>query len=143
MILLIEDDLAHVELILRTFEESKGSPDVLHLSDGELALDYLFRRGKYGAPEKSPRPALILLDLNLPKVSGLEVLNEIKNCPELAAVPVIVLTSSEAERDVLNAYKQNANSYLVKPVNFEQFYHLIQNLNHYWMDLNYYPLEKS
>ena len=106
---------------------------------GEEALDYLFRRGEYRDAERSPRPRLILLDLRLPRVDGLEVLGEIKSSPDLCAIPTVVLTTSESEHDVTRACAQHANSYLVKPVEFERFEALIGSLESYWLSLNRQP----
>ena len=99
-------------------------------------MDYLFRRGKYADKEKSPRPDLILLGLQLPKLDGLEVLKEVKESDDLKSIPVVVLTVSESEGDIAQAYSNYANSYLVKPVDFGEFYEMIRDLGHYWLVLN-------
>ncbi len=135
-ILLVEDNLAHAELIFRSFEVYPGKVNVLHVTDGEAALDYLFRRGIYANPAQSPRPRLILLDLHLPRVNGLQVLTEIKSFPDLKQIPVIILTTSAAEADLISAYERYANSYLVKPVEFDQLTQLIESLGIYWLDWN-------
>jgi len=139
VILLVEDNPAHAELIMRNFEDHRIANHVRHVSDGEAALDYLFRRGAHADPEKNPAPHLILLDLRLPRVDGLEVLQEIKAAPELRTIPVVILTTSEAEQDAGRAYEHHANSYLVKPVDFEQFSKLMEELGFYWLAWNYYP----
>jgi CheY-like chemotaxis protein len=139
VILLIEDNPAHAELIRRNFETLRIANQLYHVSDGEAALDYLFRRGAYADSTQSPRPHLILLDLRLPKIDGLDVLKTIKASQDLCAIPVVVLTTSEAEQDVLRAYQQHANSYLVKPVDFHQFTQLMEELGVYWLVWNYYP----
>ena len=139
IILLIEDNPDHVELILRSFQEHRVVNKIYHVSDGEAALDYLFRRGDYADPEKSPRPHVILLDLRLPKIDGLEVLKEIKTAKELQRTPVVILTTSEAERDLAGAYEHNANSYLVKPVDFCKFIQLMNDLGFYWLGWNRQP----
>ncbi|MBN2115855.1 MAG: response regulator [Anaerolineales bacterium] len=138
VILLIEDNPAHAELIRRNFETHRIANRLIHVTDGEMALDYLFRRGAYADSTRSPRPHLILLDLRLPKIDGLDVLKTIKASQDLRAIPVVVLTTSEAEQDALRAYQQHANSYLVKPVDFHQFTQLMEELGVYWLVWNYY-----
>jgi CheY-like chemotaxis protein len=139
VILLIEDNPAHAELIMRNFEAHRIANRLVHVTDGEAALDYLFRRGAYADPAQSPRPHLILLDLRLPRIDGLEVLKAIKTSQALRPIPVVILTTSEAEQDVVRAYQHYANSYLVKPVDFEKFTELMRELGFYWLVWNYYP----
>lgn len=136
-ILLIEDDPNHAELIRRNFAEHPIANRIHHLSDGEAALDYLFRRGRYEAAEDSPLPHAILLDLRLPKLDGLEVLKQIRESASLNAIPVIVLTTSRERRDVGRAYKHHANSYLIKPLESERFNDLMQDLGRYWLGWNH------
>ena len=138
-ILLVEDNPAHAELVLRSFEDHRVANTIVHLSDGESALDYLFRRGPFADPEESPRPHVILLDLRLPRMDGLEVLKEIRSSDDLHTLPVVILTTSEAERDVAMAYEQHTNSYVVKPLDFEGFTALMEDLGFYWLGWNYYP----
>ena len=138
-ILLVEDNAAHAELVLRSFEDHRVVKKIIHLSDGESALDYLFRRGPHADPEKSPRPHVILLDLRLPRMDGLEVLKEIRMSDELQTLPVVILTTSEAERDVAKAYEQHTNSYVIKPLDFEGYTTLMEDLSYYWLGWNYYP----
>ncbi len=138
-ILLVEDNLAHAELILRGFETFGPGVQIFHVVDGEAALDYLLRRGSYADPGQSPRPRLVLLDLRLPRIDGLQVLAEIKSFPDIKPIPVIILTTSAAEADVLGAYERSANSYLVKPVEFDQLIQLIETLGTYWLKWNSYP----
>ena len=138
-ILLVEDNAAHAELVLRSFEDHRVVKKIIHLSDGESALDYLFRRGPHADPEKSPRPHVILLDLRLPRMNGLEVLKEIRMSDELQTLPVVILTTSEAERDVTKAYEQHTNSYVIKPLDFEGYTTLMEDLSFYWLGWNYYP----
>jgi CheY-like chemotaxis protein len=135
----VEDEPAHAELIIRGIETNGVANRINHVLDGEAALDYLFRRGEYADPEKSPTPHLILLDLRLPKVDGLEVLRAIKADEGLRRIPVVVLTTSEAESDVTRAYENHANSYLVKPVDFEKFGKLMGDLGFYWLVWNRHP----
>src|SRR5512133_2137096 len=115
-ILFIEDDAAHAEITLRNFKKNRISNHVVHLSDGQQALDYLFRQGEYKDPEHSPKPDLILMDLRLPKVDGMEVLEKIKEDECLKNIPTVILTTSDAELDISKAYNYNVNSYLVKPL---------------------------
>ena len=137
-ILLVEDDPNHAELVGFALDDQQVASTVHHVSDGQEALDYLFRQGDYAELDKSPRPHLILLDLRLPKVDGLEVLKEITTShdQELRRIPVVVLTSSEAEKDTAAAYDYRANSYLVKPVDFTKFQRLIADLIFYWLVWN-------
>ncbi len=138
-ILLIEDNPDHAELIMRSFQEHRVANQLSHIPDGAAALDYLLQQGDYADPEQSPRPHLILLDLRLPKVDGLEVLKEIKSNDELCLIPVVILTTSEAERDVAKAYEYSANSYLLKPVDFKKFTALMDELGFYWLGWNRRP----
>ena len=138
-ILLVEDNPDHVELIMRSLQDHRVANKIYHVPDGESALDYLFRRGNYADPEKSPRPHVILLDLRLPKIDGMEVLEEIKATDELKRIPVVVLTTSKAEGDVARAYGNHANSYLVKPVDFDKFSKLLDDLGFYWLSWNRKP----
>ncbi len=138
LILLIEDNQAHAELAVRNLEESRVANKVVHLATGEAALDYLFHRGDYADASMSPRPHLILLDLRLPKIDGLEVLKEIRNS-ELNGIPVVVLSSSEADVDLKNAYALGASSYLVKPVDFDNFAKLMVDVGYYWLCWNKHP----
>ena len=138
-VLLVEDDPDHADLVTFSLMESQPTAKVVHhVSDGDAALDYLFRRGDFANPDQSPRPHLILLDLRLPKVDGLAVLKEIKTSSdeELRRIPVVVLTSSEADRDTAAAYDFRANSYVVKPVDFQKFHQLVADLSSYWLVWN-------
>ena len=139
VILLVEDNPSHAELIMRSLEDNRAKNQIYHVSDGEMALDYLFRRNDFAEPAKSPIPQVILLDLRLPKVDGLEVLRRVKQSTDLSAIPVVILTTSEAERDVTMAYELHANSYLVKPVVFSKFIQLMDQLGFYWLNWNHSP----
>ena len=133
-ILLVEDNLDHAELIMRSLEDHPLANTVRHLCDGEAALDYLLAGDEI---EERPRPHMILLDLRLPKVDGLDVLKEIRQRDELNEVPVVVLSTSNAESDIGNAYQLHANSYLVKPNDFRTFDNLIYDLGNYWLGWNH------
>ena len=139
VILLVEDNPDHTELILRNFTEHRIANNIIHVSDGQAALDYLFRRGPYLDPASSPRPSLVLLDLRLPKMDGLEVLKEIKASEQLSTIPVVILTTSSSEKDILAAYEYHVNSYLVKPVDFGKFTELMDELGFYWLAWNKQP----
>ena len=137
-VLLIEDEPAHAEIVRRNFETIGIENALKHVSDGEAALDYLYRNNAFSDPASSPRPGLILLDLRLPKVDGLQVLKTIKTDPGLNNIPVVVLSTSASEADIAMAYAHNANSYLVKPLDFQQFGDLLELLGTYWMSWNHY-----
>ena len=139
-ILLVEDNEAHAELVIRAMRDSQVANTIHHVADGEQALDYLFKRGAYADPIRNPRPNLILLDLRLPRVDGLEVLRTIKTTPALLRIPVVVLTSSDAESDIARSYDYHANSYVVKPLDFRTFTQLMKDLGFYWLGWNAKPL---
>ena len=139
VVLLVEDDDSHVEIVRRNFLKSRLANRLMHVADGQAALDYLNRVGEWADPETAPRPGLVLLDLRLPKVDGLEVLRAIKCDASLSQIPVVILTTSAAESDVVSAYECRANSYLVKPVEFSKFVDLMDTLGYYWLAWNQYP----
>ena len=139
IVLFVEDDPAHAEIAIRNLNKNNLANKIVHVDDGQLALDYLFRQGKYADPVTSPRPQLILLDLRLPKVDGLEILARIRKNQELSTLPVVILTTSMAEKDIAQAYKYHANSYLVKPVDFAKFSDLIKSFGFFWLAFNKYP----
>jgi CheY-like chemotaxis protein len=139
VILLVEDNLDHAELVVRNLERHRVASSIMHVQDGAEALDYLHREGRYADAALSPRPNLILLDLRLPKIDGLTVLQVIKDDERFASVPVVVLTSSHAEADVNSAYMRRANSYIVKPLDFPKFAQLMNDLGFYWLGWNVNP----
>lgn len=143
LVMLVEDNVDHAELVIRTLEEHRIANRVRHFLDGQSALDYLFHRGEYSDQSNNPRPHVVLLDLRLPRVDGIEVLKAIKEADELKSIPVVVLTTSEAEKDVARAYYNHANSYLVKPVGFEEFKKLMDDLGFYWLGWNTNPHNKE
>ena len=143
LVMLIEDNIDHAELVIRTLEEHQIANNVRHFLDGQSALDYLFQRGEYSDLNTNPRPHVILLDLRLPRVDGIDVLKTIKADATLKAIPVVVLTTSEAEKDVTRAYYNHANSYLVKPVGFEEIKRLMDDLGFYWLGWNTHPTIKE
>jgi len=137
-ILLVEDDLKDVELTLTALDEYNLANEVIVARDGEEALDYLNRRGKFET-RINGNPALMLLDLKLPKVDGLEVLRRVKCDEELKMIPVVMLTSSREERDIVESYKLGVNAYVVKPVNFHEFVDSIKELGIFWAIINEPP----
>ena len=139
VILLVEDDPDHTELVRRAIEELGRDVRLVALADGEIALDYLFRRGEWANPERSPKPDLVLLDLRLPRLDGFSVLREIKSASALRHVPVVILTSSSSDRDVEQAYAEHANSYLVKPHDYERLVTLLGRARDYWLVRNRGP----
>jgi CheY-like chemotaxis protein len=138
-ILLVEDDLAHAEIVRRNLADFRVANRLLHVEDGQAALDYLRREGKFAGADLAPRPDLVLLDLRLPKVDGLEVLRRMRADEDLRGIPVVVLTTSAAESDMVKAYEGGAGSYLVKPVNFEKFARLMEAFGFYWLVWNRFP----
>ena len=140
-ILLIEDNPDDVELTLMAFKKHNLANHITVARDGEEALDIIFQNGKENA--EGLRPDLILLDLKLPKVDGMEVLRQIKENPETKVIPVIVLTSSKEENDLAESYRLGANSYIRKPVNFEKFTEVVMQLGLYWLLINEPPPNKS
>jgi len=139
-ILLVEDEPAHAEIVRRSFETIGIANMLQHVSDGEAALDYLYRNNEFSDPATSPRPGLILLDLRLPKVDGQQLLKTIKSDPGLNNIPIVVLTTSASEADIAMAYSNNANSYLVKPVDFTKFSEMLETLGTYWMSWNHHSI---
>jgi len=138
-ILLVEDDPNDVELTLHALEAGHLINRIQVVRDGEEALDYLFRRGTFSDRDRSCPPRLVLLDLKLPKVDGLEVLRQIKSDTRTKLIPVVILTSSKEERDRLNGYVYGVNSYIQKPVDFDQFRETVRQLGLYWLLLNEPP----
>ena len=132
-ILLIEDNLADQEMTRRALARVDGSIQLVIVDDGERALDYLLQRDAYGSNDAAPRPDLVLLDLNLPKLSGKELICCIRREERLRHLPLLVLTTSQAEEDVLESYRLGCNSYLVKPSRFDQFVATIDRVVQYWL----------
>lgn len=139
-ILLAEDDPRDVELTLSALDEYKLANEVVVVNDGEQALDYLYRRGDYG-DRPGGNPAVVLLDLKMPKVDGFEVLRTVKNDERLRFIPIVVLTSSREEQDLVESYRLNVNAYVVKPVDFHDFVNAIKELGMFWAVINEAPPE--
>jgi CheY-like chemotaxis protein len=142
-ILLVEDDPKDVRLTLHALRGENICNRIEVARDGEEALDYLFRRGAHANRAHGDHPKLILLDLKLPKINGLQVLKEIKSDPVTRAIPVAVLTSSREERDMVDSYRLGVNSYIQKPVDFEEFRKTITSLGYYWVVVNQPPPERA
>jgi two-component system, response regulator len=138
-ILLVEDNPSDAELALHALNKSKLGNHVVHLQDGEAALDFLFCRGEYSDRRFDSPPYLVLLDLNLPKRDGLQVLRELKSDVRTKAIPVILLTSSKEERDMVAGYRNGVNSYIQKPVSFNEFQEVVRQLGLYWLQVNTKP----
>ena len=135
---MVEDDPKDVELTLTALAEYNLANEVVVAGDGEEALDYLYCRGKF-AGRSSDNPAVMLLDLKLPKVDGLEVLQQVKSDPKLMMIPVVVLTSSHEEKDMVTSYRLGVNAYVVKPVEFHEFVNAIKELGIFWAVINAAP----
>ncbi len=140
-ILLIEDSPEDQEATMRAFRSSGLANPIFHCETGDEAIDYLFRRGKFTDPAQSPRPGLILLDLNLPGTDGREVLNEIKKDNQLKKIPVIILTTSCEEQDIDNCYAAGANSYICKPISLSSYIEAIQRFKNFWFEIALFPKE--
>jgi CheY-like chemotaxis protein len=138
-ILLIEDDPKDVELTLEALGDYNLANEVIVVRDGEQALDYLYCRGKFAARARE-NPAVLLLDLKLPKVDGLQVLRQVKSDPKLKLIPVVVLTSSREEKDMMGSYQLGVNAYVVKPVDFHEFVNAVKELGIFWAVINEPPL---
>lgn len=141
-ILLVEDDPNDVELTLMALAESHLANGVAVVRDGEEALDYLYRRGTYESREVS-KPPVVLLDLKLPKMDGLEVLKQVKTDPDLKKIPVVMLTSSREEQDLLRSYDLGTNAYVVKPVGFQDFIEAVTKVGLFWGVVNQPPSESA
>lgn len=135
-ILLVEDDPNDVELALIAFRKSRLEGKIHVARDGEEALDFLFCRGNYLGRSQASVPRLVLLDLKLPKVTGIEVLKELKADPRTRPIPVAVMTSSKQQRDMIECYREGANSYIQKPIEFDRFQRTINDLGYYWLIVN-------
>lgn len=135
-ILIVEDSLDDANLTIRALKKGNIANTLYHVRDGAEALDFIFARGKYSSRTKMSKPKLILLDLKMPKVNGVEVLEKIKSDPETKTIPIVILTSSQEDPDIKKCYELGANSYVTKPVEFEGFVKAVKELGYYWMMLN-------
>jgi two-component system, response regulator len=139
-ILLVEDNAADVELALRALKKNNIVNPIHVVNDGAAALEFLFAQGEYADRKDLKTPKVILLDLKLPKVSGLEVLKQVKANERTKMIPVVILTTSREEQDIIESYKLGVNSYIVKPVDFDKFIEAVKNLGMYWLLMNQPPV---
>lgn len=140
-ILLVEDSINDAELTIREMKKHKLVNELFHVKDGEEALDYIFARGPFSDRLIEQRPKLVLLDIQMPKVNGIEVLQQVKADERTRTIPVVMLTSSKEDPDIKRCYELGANSYIVKPVNFEAFTTAIKSIHFYWLLLNEPPIK--
>ena len=139
-ILLVEDNMDDAELTIHTLRKKNLANQLIHLSDGEQALDFLFGTGEFNGRDTKIKPRLILLDLKMPKIDGMQVLEKVKLNAVTKEIPVVVLTSSKEDPDLKKCYELGANSYIVKPVDFQSFTEAVSELGMYWMLLNHPPV---
>ena len=138
-ILLVEDNADDAEMTIRALKKLHLANNLVHVEDGQEALDFLFGTGKYAERETANIPKVVLLDIKMPKVDGIEVLKQIKTHPSTRKIPVVIMTSSSEEKDMIASYDFNANSYVVKPVHFENFARAVSELGLYWLVVNRTP----
>jgi len=139
-IVIVEDNPNDAELMLRSLKKNRLANNVIILEDGEQALDFIFCRGKYTGRDVSAPPKVMFLDLKLPKVGGLEVLKQMKSNEKTRKIPVIVVTSSKEDPDIVTAYDLGVNSYVVKPINFDSFFEKMGQIGFYWLAVNEKPI---
>jgi CheY-like chemotaxis protein len=140
-ILLVEDNPNDAELAIRAMRMSGHAPSLLHVDDGVRALDFLFGSGEFSGRDTAVQPRVVLLDLKLPRVDGLEVLKRLRADERTRAIPVVVLSSSKEERDVAECYRHAVNSYVLKPVNFDAYSKAVAEVCRYWMEINLSPTQ--
>jgi CheY-like chemotaxis protein len=140
-ILMADDDRDDCLLVKDAFKESRLANDLRFVEDGEELMDYLYHRGKYADAKISPKPGLILLDLNMPRKDGREALGEIKSDHDLRSIPIVILTTSKQEEDILRSYDVGANSYITKPVTFKELVEVMKSLGRYWLEIVELPDE--
>jgi two-component system response regulator len=138
-IILVEDSLEDANLVIRSLKKNNLSNGIIHLHDGAEALDFIFAKGVYESRSMNDKPKLILLDLKMPKVDGLQVLRTLKADERTKSIPVVIMTSSREDKDLIEAYKLGVNSYVVKPVAFENFAKAVAELGFYWLMVNQSP----
>ncbi len=141
-ILLVEDNPDHAELTIKALKQNNVLNEVYVATDGREALDFMYHRGKYADEKRFPRPGLILLDIKLPKVDGLEVLKRLKDDPQFKSIPIIMLTTSDRDEEIAESYGTGANSYVVKPMDFADFMKKVRELKLYWTITNSLPGER-
>ena len=135
-VLLVEDNIHDAEMTIRALRKVNLSNNLVHVKDGEEALDFIFARGKFTGRETEQLPKVILLDIKMPKVDGIEVLRQIKSNPDTKTIPVVIMTSSKEEQDIITSYNLGVNSYVVKPVGFDGFAKAVSELGFYWLIIN-------
>jgi len=138
-ILLVEDNMEDADLVMRSLKKNHLSNSILHVIDGAEALDFIFGKGKYAGRNVDDRPKVVLLDLKMPKVGGIEVLRAVKSDDRTKAIPVVVMTSSREDRDLIESYELGVNAYVVKPVSFEIFSKTMADLGMFWVKVNEVP----
>lgn len=143
VVLMADDDADDRMLVKDAWEESRLLNELRFVEDGEELLDYLNQRGAYAAPAEAPRPGLILLDLNMPRKDGREALAAIKANTELRSIPILILTTSQAEEDIMRVYDLGASSFITKPVTLESLVNMMKTLSHYWFEIVQLPLSKN
>jgi two-component system response regulator len=139
-ILLVEDNVHDAELTIRSLKKINLANNLVHVKDGEQALDFIFARGEFVERQINNRPKVVLLDIKMPKVDGIEVLRQIKSNETSKTIPVVIMTSSREEQDIINSYDLGVNGYVVKPVNFEAFAKAVSDLGLYWLIVNQAPI---
>ncbi len=142
-VLLVEDNVYEAELTIRSLKKNNLGGRLLHLEDSQDAIDYIFAKGKYEGQMNALHLRLIILDLQLPKINGLDILKQIKSNEQTKSIPVVILTSSRMEKDITTGYEYGVNSYVVKPVNFEEYSQAVAELGSYWLQLNQISLLKK
>lgn len=142
-ILLVEDNSSDVELTIRALKKQNLANNIMVVNDGAEALDFIFGKGKYDGRDIDNSPKVIFLDLKLPKVNGIEVLKTIKSNEKTKMIPIVIMTSSQEERDIVESYKLGVNSYVVKPIDFDKFMKTIAELGFYWLAVNKHPFKKK
>jgi two-component system response regulator len=142
-VLLVEDNVHDAEMTIRALKKVNLANNLVHVKDGEQALDFIFARGKFSDREKTDLPKVILLDIKMPKVDGIEVLKQLKTHESSKTIPVVIMTSSKEEQDIINSYELGVNSYVVKPVDFEGFARAVSQLGMYWLLTNQPPLHAN
>ena len=140
-ILLVEDNPDDVKITERALKKGKVLNNLYVARDGQEALDFIYNKGEYSDPQKAPKPGLVLLDINLPKINGIDVLKKIKSDEKLRRIPVIMLTVSKRDEDIIRSYDLGVNSYIIKPVEFDKFVETIKNIELYWLLTNISPTE--
>lgn len=142
-VLLVEDNIHDAEMTIRALKKVNLSNFLVHVKDGEEALDFIFARGKFAGRETVAAPKVILLDIKMPKVDGIEVLRQLKSQDASKTIPVVIMTSSKEEQDIIRSYQLGVNSYVVKPVDFEGFAKAVSELGLYWLLTNQPPVNKN